>query len=49
MPQLEGSIAAAWALWLGRRACELVDRLVRDLDRGGTVLNVPDAKTPSGA
>jgi integrase len=48
MPQLEGSVAAACALWLGRRASELVDRQVRDLDRGGTVLNVPDAKTASG-
>jgi integrase len=48
MPQLEGSVAAACALWLGRRASELVDRQVRDLDRCGTVLNVPDAKTPSG-
>jgi hypothetical protein len=48
MPQLEGSVAAACALWLGRRASELVDRPVRDLDRAGTVLNVPDAKTLSG-
>ena len=31
MPQLEGSVAAACALWLGRRASELVDRQVRDL------------------
>jgi integrase len=49
MSQLEGTVAAATALWVGgRRASEVTDRQVRDLDRKGTVLNLPDAKTASG-
>lgn len=44
----EGATAALAALLLGVRAGELVDRQVRDLDDGGRLLWIPDAKTPAG-
>lgn len=40
--------AAATALLLGLRASEVVDRQVRDLDDGGRLLWIPDAKTEAG-
>jgi integrase len=48
MNQLEGSIAAACCLWLGPRASEVSERVVRDLDCHGTVLIIPESKTMSG-
>lgn len=44
----EGAIAAMTALVLGMRASEVVDRVVRDLDDGGRLLWITDAKTPAG-
>jgi integrase len=44
----EAAIAAAIPLLLGYRASEVVDRQVRDLDDGGTVLRVPTAKSFAG-
>jgi hypothetical protein len=44
MNQLEGSIAAACCLWLGPRASEVSDRVVRDLDCRGSVLIIPDPR-----
>lgn len=46
--QAEAAIAAAIPLLLGYRASEVVDRQVRDLDDGGSVLRVPSAKTHAG-
>jgi integrase len=46
--QAEAAIAAAIPLLLGYRASEIVDREVRDLDDGGTVLKVPRAKSHAG-
>jgi integrase len=45
---LEAAVAAAIPLLLGYRASEVVDREVRDLDNGGTVLRVPRAKSQAG-
>jgi integrase len=44
----EAAIAAAIPILLGYRASEVVDRQVRDLDDGGTVLRVPAAKSQAG-
>jgi integrase len=44
----EGAIAAAIPLLLGYRASEVTNRQVRDLDDGGTVLQVPAAKSQAG-
>jgi integrase len=44
----EGAIAALMALYLGLRAGEIVDRLVGDIDAGGTELVVDKAKTQAG-
>jgi integrase len=44
----EAAIAAATPLLLGYRASEVIDRQVRDLDEGGTVLRVPRAKSQAG-
>lgn len=43
-----GAVAAATALLLGMRASEIADRIVRDLDGGGTKLNITSAKTQAG-
>jgi len=48
MNQLEGSIAAACCLWLGPRASEVSDRVIRDLDCRGSVLIIPESKTDAG-
>lgn len=44
----EGALAALVSLILTLRSVEVVRIVVRDLDRGGELLWVPDAKTPSG-
>jgi integrase len=44
----EAAVAAAIPLLLGYRASEVVDREVRDLDEGGSVLRVPRAKSHAG-
>ena len=44
----EAAIAASIPLLLGYRVSEVVDRQVRDLDEGGTVLRVPRAKSQAG-
>lgn len=46
--QAEAAIAATIPLLLGYRASEVVDREVRDLDDGGTVLRIPAAKSQAG-
>ena len=46
--EAEAAIAAAIPLLLGYRASEVVERQVRDLDEGGTVLMVPRAKSQAG-
>ena len=43
-----GAIAAATALVLGMRTSEIADRIVRDLDAGGTKLRITSAKTAAG-
>lgn len=43
-----GAVAAAMALLLGMRASEIADRIVRDLDAGGTKLHITEAKTEAG-
>ncbi len=43
-----GAIAAMTALLLGLRASEVTDRVVRDLDDGGRLLWIPQAKTDAG-
>jgi len=48
MNQLEGAVAAACCLWLGPRASEVTDRVVRDLDCNGSVLIITDSKTAAG-
>jgi len=48
MNQLEGSISAACCLWLGPRASEVSDRVIRDLDCRGSVLIIPESKTDAG-
>ena len=42
------AVAAATALLLGMRASEIAERVVRDLDAGGTKLNITSAKTAAG-
>ena len=44
----EGAIAAAMALLMGMRASEIVERTVRNLDDGGRLLWITDAKTQAG-
>jgi len=46
--EAEAAIAASIPLLLGYRASEVVERQVRDLDEGGTVLMVPRAKSQAG-
>jgi integrase len=43
-----GAAAAACALLLGMRAGEIAERIVRDLDAGGTKLHITRAKTEAG-
>jgi integrase len=43
-----GATAAATALLLGLRSSEVTERIVRDLDAGGTILNVTASKTATG-
>jgi integrase len=43
-----GAVAAVTALVLGMRASEIVERIVRDLDAGGTKLRITSAKTAAG-
>jgi integrase/recombinase XerC len=44
----EWVIAAVTCLLLGVRSSEIVNRVMRDLDRGGSVLRIPEAKTRAG-
>jgi integrase len=43
-----GAVAAVTALVLGMRASEIAERIVRDLDAGGTKLLITSAKTAAG-
>jgi integrase len=43
-----GAVAAMASLLLGMRASEIVSRVVRDLDDGGGLLWIPEAKTEKG-
>lgn len=43
-----GAVAALMALKMGLRASEITTRIVRDLDDGGRLLWIPDAKTRAG-
>lgn len=43
-----GAVAAVTALVLGMRAGEIAERIVRDLDAGGTKLRITSAKTAAG-
>lgn len=45
---LEQATAAMTTLLLGLRSTEIVSRVVRDVDDGGRLLWIPDAKTPAG-
>lgn len=44
----DGAVAAAMALLMGMRASEIVERTVRNLDDGGRLLWITDAKTQAG-
>ncbi len=44
----DGPVAVLMGLLMGMRAGEIVNRTVRDLDDGGSVLWIPDAKTEAG-
>lgn len=44
----EGAIAAIMTIEMGMRASEIAGVVVRDLDDGGELLWIDDAKTPSG-
>jgi len=43
-----GAVAALMTLLMGMRATEIISRVVRDLDDGGRLLWIPDAKTAKG-
>jgi hypothetical protein len=43
-----GAVSAATASVLGMRASEIAERIVRDLDAGGTKLRITSAKTAAG-
>jgi integrase len=47
-PQHVGAAAACASLLFGARASEIAERTVRDLDDGGRMLWIPDAKTEAG-
>jgi integrase len=42
------ALAAVIDLYLGPRSSEVTDRLVRDVDQGGSILWIPDSKTEAG-
>lgn len=44
----DGAVAVLMGLLMGMRAGEIVSRTVRDLDNGGKLLWIPDAKTEAG-
>jgi integrase len=44
----DGAVAAAMALLMGMRASEIIERTVRNLDDGGRLLWITDAKTQAG-
>jgi integrase len=44
----DGAVAALMALLMGMRASEITDRIVRNLDDGGRLLWITDAKTQAG-
>lgn len=44
----DGAVGALMALLMGMRAGEITGATVRDLDDGGRLLWIPDAKTPAG-
>src|SRR5262249_49173039 len=44
----EGALAALMALLMRLRASKITKRVVRDLDQGGRVLRITDAKTRKG-
>jgi integrase len=43
-----GAVAALMTLLMGLRASEIINRVARDLDDGGSLLWIPDAKTAKG-
>jgi integrase len=43
-----GALAAAMTLLMGPRATEITKRIVRDVDDGGALLRISDAKTEAG-
>jgi hypothetical protein len=43
-----GTVAALVSLLMGMRASEITTRVARDLDDGGRLLWIPDAKTEAG-
>lgn len=44
----DGAVAAAMALLMGMRGSEIAERIVRNLDDGGRILWITDAKTQAG-
>jgi len=44
----DGAVAVLMGLLMGMRAGEIVSRTAHDLDNGGTLLWIPDAKTEAG-
>jgi integrase len=44
----EGALAATMALLMGLRASEITNRIIRDLDQGGAILRITNAKTRKG-
>jgi integrase len=43
-----GAVAALMTLYMGLRASEITERVVRDVDDGGRLLWIPNAKTEQG-
>ena len=46
--ECDGALAILFAQLCGLRSMEILSRVVRDIDRGGTVIRVIDAKTKAG-
>jgi integrase len=44
----QGAVAAMMTLLMGLRTNEVTKRIVRDVDRGGTILRISDTKTAAG-